>query len=46
MLSPTASKWVADLVTGAMDPQDNPLRPTRYEEGVVVKGDSFLRGHH
>lgn len=44
MLSPAAGKRVADLVTGAMDPQDNPLRPTRYEEGVVVKGDSFLRG--
>jgi sarcosine oxidase subunit beta len=46
MLSPTAGKWVADLVTGAMDPQDNPLRLTRYEEGIVVEGDSFLRGRH
>jgi hypothetical protein len=33
-------------VTGAMDPGDNPLRPTRYSEGVVYEGDSFLRGRH
>ncbi len=47
MLSPAAGKRAADLVTGAMDPQDNPLRPTRYEEGiVVVEGDTFLRGRH
>jgi len=46
MLSPGAGKWVADLVTGAMAPQDNPLRFTRYAEGIVVKGDSFLRGRH
>ncbi len=46
MLSPAAGKRVADLVTGAMDPQDNPLRPTRYREGVVSTGDSFLRGRH
>jgi sarcosine oxidase subunit beta len=44
MLSPMAGKWVADLVTGAMDPQDNPLRPTRFEEGIVMESDSFLRG--
>jgi len=46
MLSPAAGKRVADLVTGAMVPQDNPLRPTRYEEGIVVEGDTFLRGRH
>jgi sarcosine oxidase subunit beta len=33
MLSPQAGKWVSDLVTGAMDPKDNPLRPTRYKKG-------------
>jgi sarcosine oxidase subunit beta len=44
MLSPEAGRRVADLVTGAMQPQYNPLRPTRYAEGVVVAGDSFLRG--
>ncbi|MGD1992595.1 MAG: FAD-binding oxidoreductase [Anaerolineae bacterium] len=46
MLSPEAGRWVADLVTGDMDPQENPLRLSRYEEGVVVEGDSFLRGRH
>jgi sarcosine oxidase subunit beta len=46
MLSPEAGKRVADLVTGKMDPQENPLRPTRYQEGVVFEGDSFLRGRH
>lgn len=46
MLSPGAGKRVADLVTGVMDPQDNPLRPTRYEEGLTYAGDSFLRGRH
>jgi len=44
MLSPAAGKRVADLVTGALEPQDNPLRLSRYEEGIVVAGDSFLRG--
>jgi len=46
MLSPMAGKRVADLVTGAMAPHDNPLRPTRFEEGIVVESDSFLRGRH
>jgi sarcosine oxidase subunit beta len=46
MLSPAAGKRVADLITGEMDPAENPLRPTRYEEGVVMEGDSFLRGRH
>jgi sarcosine oxidase subunit beta len=46
MLSPQAGKRVADLVTGAMGTQDNPLRPTRYAEGIVFEGDSFLRGRH
>jgi glycine/D-amino acid oxidase-like deaminating enzyme len=46
MLSPEAGRRVAALVTGAMNPEDNPLRPTRYLEGVVHAGDSFLRGRH
>jgi sarcosine oxidase, subunit beta len=46
MLSAGAGRRVADLVTGAMAPQDNALRPTRYAEGVVAEGDSFLRGRH
>jgi sarcosine oxidase subunit beta len=46
MLSPMAGKRVAKLVAGSMDPQNNPLRPTRYAEGIVLQGDSFLRGRH
>lgn len=45
MLSPAAGRRVADLVIGSMDPQDNILRPTRYDEGIVLEGGSFLRGH-
>jgi sarcosine oxidase subunit beta len=46
MLSPEAGRRVARLVTGEMAPEDNLLRPTRYAEGVVYEGDSFLRGRH
>jgi sarcosine oxidase subunit beta len=46
MLSPEAGRRIASLVTGEMDPQDNLLRPTRYAEGIVYEGDSFLRGRH
>jgi sarcosine oxidase subunit beta len=46
MLSPEAGKRVADLLTGEMAWRDNPLRPTRYAEGIVLEGDSFLRGRH
>jgi sarcosine oxidase subunit beta len=46
MLSPEAGRRIAQLVTGEMKPADNPLRPTRYAEGIVYQGDSFLRGRH
>jgi sarcosine oxidase subunit beta len=46
MLSPEAGRRIARLVTGEMAPEDNLLRPTRYAEGVVYEGDSFLRGRH
>jgi len=42
MLSPQAGKWVSDLVTGAMDPKENPLRPTRYKEGLGKKGKTLM----
>jgi sarcosine oxidase subunit beta len=45
MLSPEAGKRIADLVMGKMKPEENPLRPTRYAEGIFLKGSSFLRGH-
>jgi sarcosine oxidase subunit beta len=46
MLSPEAGRRIARLATGEMKPEDNPLRPTRYAEGIVYEGDSFLRGRH
>jgi sarcosine oxidase subunit beta len=46
MLSAGSGKWVTDLMTGDMKPEDNPLRPTRYAEGITYQGDSFLRGRH
>jgi sarcosine oxidase subunit beta len=46
MLSPEAGRRIARLVTGEMKPEENALRPTRYAEGVVYEGDSFLRGRH
>jgi sarcosine oxidase subunit beta len=42
MLSPQAGKWVSDLVTGEMDPKENPLRPTRYQEGLGKKGKTLM----
>ncbi len=46
MLSPEAGRRVSCLVTGEMRPEDNPLRPSRFAEGLVTTGDSFLRGRH
>jgi sarcosine oxidase subunit beta len=46
MLSPEAGRRVARLVTGEMKPEENALRPTRYAEGIVYEGGSFLRGRH
>lgn len=46
MLSPEAGRRVAQLITGEMRPADNPLRPSRFAEGAVATGDSFLRGRH
>jgi len=42
MLSPEAGKRIADLVTGRLDPKDNPLRPTRYKEGLGQKGKTLM----
>jgi sarcosine oxidase subunit beta len=46
MLSPEAGRRIARLITGEMKPEENALRPTRYAEGIVYEGDSFLRGRH
>jgi len=45
MVSPAVGRLCADLITGARDNRDNPLRLSRYEEGMAVKGSSFLSGH-
>jgi len=42
MLSPQAGKRIADLVTGKLDPKDNPLRPTRFKEGLGKKGKTLM----
>ena len=42
MLSPEAGKRIADLVTGTLDPKDNPLRPTRFKEGLGKKGKTLM----
>jgi len=42
MLSPEAGRRIADLVTGKLDPKDNPLRPTRYKEGLGKKGKTLM----
>ena len=42
MLSPEAGKRIANLATGEMDPRDNPLRPTRFKEGLGKKGKTLM----
>jgi len=42
MLSPEAGKRISDLVTGKLDPKDNPLRPSRYKEGRIKKGKTLM----
>jgi sarcosine oxidase subunit beta len=46
MLSPAAGRWTADLITGRMKPEENPLRLSRFEEGVSVAPGALLRGRH
>ncbi|MCG8635691.1 MAG: FAD-binding oxidoreductase [Desulfobacterales bacterium] len=43
MMSPEAGKRVADIATGRMDNKDNPLRYSRFKEGDVKPGDTFLK---
>ncbi len=42
MLSPEAGKRISALVTEKLAPEDNPLRPTRFKEGVVKKGKTLM----
>jgi sarcosine oxidase subunit beta len=43
MLSAGAGRMVSDLITGTLAQKDNPLRLSRFEEGIVTQGKSFLR---
>jgi sarcosine oxidase subunit beta len=42
MLSPEAGKRIGDLVAGKLDPQENPLRPSRFKEGLGEKGKTLM----
>ena len=42
MLSPEAGRRISELATGKLDPQDNPLRPTRFKEGLGKKGKTLM----
>ena len=42
MLSPAAGQRISDLVTGRLDHADNPLRPTRFREGLGNKGKTLM----
>jgi sarcosine oxidase subunit beta len=42
MLAPQAGKRIGELVTGKLDPKDNPLRPTRFKEGIGKKGKTLM----
>jgi sarcosine oxidase subunit beta len=42
MLSPEAGKRISELVIGKLDPMDNPLRPSRFKEGLGKKGKTLM----
>jgi sarcosine oxidase subunit beta len=46
MLSAAAGHWTCDLITGKMNPEDNPLRLSRFEEGLTTSPGAFMRGRH
>jgi sarcosine oxidase, subunit beta len=43
MMSPEAGKRVANIATGKMANKNNPLRYSRFKEGDIEKGDTFLK---
>lgn len=43
MMSPAAGKRVADLATGRLDNQDNPLRYSRFRDKTLKPGNTFLK---
>ncbi len=46
MLSAAAGRWTCDMISGNMDPMENPLRLSRFEEGVVTSPGALMRGRH
>jgi hypothetical protein len=44
MLSAAAGRWTCDLITGKMKPEDNPLRLSRFEEGLTTEPGALMRG--
>jgi sarcosine oxidase subunit beta len=46
MLSAAAGRWTCDLITGKMKPEANPLRLSRFEEGLTTPPGAFMRGRH
>ncbi len=46
MLSAAAGRWTCDLITGKMNPRDNPLRLSRFQEGLTTTPGAFMRGRH
>jgi len=42
MLSPEAGRRIGELVSGRMQPSENPLRPTRFKEGLGKKGKTLM----
>ena len=42
MLSPEAGRRISQLVSGQLAPEANPLRPTRFKEGVRKKGKTLM----
>jgi sarcosine oxidase subunit beta len=46
MLSAAAGRWTCDMIVGRMDPRANPLRLSRFEEGVTNVPGALMRGRH
>jgi sarcosine oxidase subunit beta len=46
MLSAAAGRWTCDLITGKMKAEENPLRVSRFEEGLTTAPGAFMRGRH
>ena len=45
MVSPVVGRICAEIITGKMDNRNNPLRLSRFEEGIEPEKGAFLSGH-